>query len=436
MSGSVNGPLKQLENVFPNVDPESLEVVLNMVGGDVDKAAQFIFDIMQQQEGDDEDMGEDEGAGPQPSGRGPLNPDYVSMNEASVPPAIRRVVRQSSWFAQLPYIASDANLQELLPKLQRVYPGEFHCALSFEPAFVAELIRYGYLTMAERLGPNLHVLLPKMHSKRCILQWGDGHVEKNVCKRCKRYEISMDTCFERVLEGCVKQHGEAWLYKPLRECFATIHHAGGIRGVTLHSFELWEGELLVAGEVGTAVGGCYTALSGFKSDAHPSSGTVQLCATADILRRAGFSFWDFGMELPYKLRIGAKSVEREWFLEKLNVIKDLTNVDLQPFKARVNCSAYIRRGGNMPAGAAMKEDESVAAVEGSAEPPGPSSPSSGQLSKSQKKKLAKIEKKRSQKLQRLALARESQPPLEKKGKVDHSPPAPQPPTPPPPPSAV
>ena len=51
--------LKNLAAAFPNVDPESLEVVLNMVGGDVDKAAQFIFDIMQQQEGVGADVDDD-----------------------------------------------------------------------------------------------------------------------------------------------------------------------------------------------------------------------------------------------------------------------------------------------------------------------------------------------------------------------------------------
>ena len=121
--------LKELQAIFPNVDPESLEVVINMVGGDVEKAAQFIFDIMQQQQGGpvDEDLPE-----PGPS-RAPLNPHYVSMNEAELPPQIRRVVRQSSWFAQLPYIAAEADLEKVLPVLQREYAGEFHCGLTFSP---------------------------------------------------------------------------------------------------------------------------------------------------------------------------------------------------------------------------------------------------------------------------------------------------------------
>ena len=179
--------LKELQAVFPNVDPESLEVVLNMVGGEVDKAATFIFDIMQQQEGG---AGEVDLPEPGPS-RAPLNPHYISMNEAELPANIRRVVRQSSWFAQLPYIAATADLEKALPILQREYAGEFHCGLTFDPPFLAKLIRHGYLTMAEKLGPDLHVLLPKMHSKRCILQWGALHVEKNVCKRCKRYEMTV-----------------------------------------------------------------------------------------------------------------------------------------------------------------------------------------------------------------------------------------------------
>ena len=374
--------LGNLMAVFPDIAPESLEVVLQMQGGHVEKAAQCIYDLLQQQEmvTDEED---DTSSGPT---------SYVTMKDAGLPPAIRRVVRQSPWFARLPFIAADAKLNEVVPHLQKSYAGEFHCALSFDPHFLAQLMRFGYLTMAERLGPDLYVLLPKMHSKRCLLQFSDVHVEKNVRKRCKNFTISTDAAFERVLEGCIKQHGEAWLYKPLREAFTRIHHSGGMLGVTMNSFELWDGDELVAGEFGSTVGGCYTALSGFKLSKYASSGTIQMCATAEILRQAGCVFWDLGMELPYKLRLGAKSIEREVFLEQFVQCREMATVDFGPYQTKTNCAHYLQR----PQTPHAVPEVQMVQMEDSQAPQ--------ELSKSQKKKLAKQEKLRKRKLQRLALA--------------------------------
>jgi len=388
--------MKQLAVIFPQVDPEVLDTVLKMVGGQVETAAQFIFDLMQQNTVSTGDDNADDETGEKPP--------YLIMRNAQLPPEIQRVVRQSSWFAQLPFISNTDDLEVLLPELQRSYRGEFHCALSFDPEFVAKLIRHGYLTMAEHVGRDQYVLLPKMHTSRCLLQWKDVKVERNVQKRCKQYSISMDTCFEQVLQGCVKQHGEAWLYKPLREVFTYLHHHGPLLGVGLHSFELWDGDVLVAGELGTAVGGCYTALSGFMTKAYPSSGTVQLCASAKILECAGFAFWDLGMEIPYKLQLGAKSVEKEHFLQELHAVvpreystENPEGIDLSPYKVKTPAAVYLRPDSSPadPPGELMQECESASLTDmdqsvakSTVEP----------LSKNQQKKIAKAQKRKERKL--------------------------------------
>ena len=56
----------------------------------------------------------------------------------------------------------------------------------------------------------------------------------------------------------------------------------------MHSIEVWLNGELAAGEIGFAVGGAYTSLSGFS--AVSSAGSVQLAAAAKLLELCGLGF--------------------------------------------------------------------------------------------------------------------------------------------------
>jgi Leu/Phe-tRNA-protein transferase len=78
-------------------------------------------------------------------------------------------------------------------------------------------------------------------------------------------------------------------------------------------FGLYRRGQLVAGEFGVAVGRVYTSYSGYYDE--DSAGSVQLALTGRYLRDSGFAFWDLGMPLPYKEKLGARTVDRARFLE-------------------------------------------------------------------------------------------------------------------------
>lgn len=228
--------------------------------------------------------------------------------------------------------------------MARQHSKDFTWALSFEPDFVAELMSLGFLTMCESLPDDMYLLMPKLHSRRCVLRMSDLHVGKSTRKKAKKFHISMDAAFADVCARIVQQHGENWFHRPLVAAFAAMNARGadGCHGgrVFVHSFELWHDGALVAGEVGYTCGACYTALSGFSS--MDSAGSVQMAATGRFLASKGFLLWDLGMALDYKTSMGAQTVPRAEFLAELERCK--VAMPNTPFLAlqRTNAAEILR----------------------------------------------------------------------------------------------
>ena len=300
-------------------------------------------------------MREEEG-----SKRGPwIEAARLSTTEAITDLEVQ-VLQHNPWLRRYPLLLDTPATRERAVQIAHEYRGKFCWSTNFSPNFLAGLIRQGYLPMAEELahGPARYILLPKLHQERCILRFDALHVQRSVRKRAKRFEVSCDTCFERVVTLCKQQHGENWLYPPIVEAFKAIATAGatGIDGVRMHSFEVWDkaSGALVAGEIGYSLGGCYTSLSGFFTV--DSAGSVQCVATARLLQQAGASFWDLGMALEYKRRMGAKCIPRAEFLHELSLERQRPAVTLP--KERQDCEQFVakrvlpgREGGVLDAGA-------------------------------------------------------------------------------------
>mmetsp|Transcript_17610 Transcript_17610/g.32382 ORF Transcript_17610/g.32382 Transcript_17610/m.32382 type:complete len:339 (-) Transcript_17610:427-1443(-) len=230
-------------------------------------------------------------------------------------------LRRNPWLGNIPFISScTEDLSSLTLQLATTNPQDFHWAVSFEPDFIAELMLNGFLTMCEKIRNNEFILLPKLHVERCLLDLSTFQVKRSTRKKAKGFKMSLNKSFCQVCQEIVKQHGRNWFQVPLVEAF-TLMNARGSAGcskgrVHLHSVELWteDGEL-VAGEVGYAVGKCYTSLSGFSKMS--SAGSVQMAATGAFLAERGFVLWDLGMGLEYKFDMGATSVPRIQFLLRL-----------------------------------------------------------------------------------------------------------------------
>jgi Leu/Phe-tRNA-protein transferase len=201
--------------------------------------------------------------------------------------------------------------------LETAYREEFFLALDFSPPFMARLMDAGFLVMSMETESGggqgaPFLLLPKLHLERSVLFFPNLHAGKTLRRLLPRYELRVDADFEPILERCAEKHGEDWLSPPLLEGLRFLHGAARQKSRPC-SFALYREGIRRAGEFGVISGGVYTSYSGYYDES--SAGMVQMVLTARYLRDAGFAFWDLGMPLEYKARLGALTVDRLRFVE-------------------------------------------------------------------------------------------------------------------------
>ena len=316
--------------------------------------------------------------------------------------------RQSRYLKARPFAHSGADARALADRMvAKSGQSEFTWALCFDKGFIARLSREGFLPMAGQAFADLICLLPKLHVARCLMVdlERDLVVEKNARKRARHYQCSVDGAFDAVIKGCQTQHGDhCWFYAPLTAAYRQIHDSNGRggteAGMRMHSIEVWDKRTgkLVAGELGYAIGGIYTSLSGFREPGTKSAGTIQCCCVAVLLRRRGFKIWDLGMGMEYKKKLGARDVPRAEFLQLLRSVRDLPvllndydggagGASLASAKhegRRFECRALLRAQSPLPTSAERSAKES-----GGTSNAGPSKKETKRLRKKEAKAAAK-----------------------------------------------
>ncbi len=210
----------------------------------------------------------------------------------------------------------------VLPHLPRFLGDEeeFAALTSLAPPVVAAVCRHGYMPMAfGDDGPP--ILLIKCHHRRAVLEFENLHVPRNTARYARDLLIGIDVDFVGALDDVLAHHRESWISSDLARTLVTIHETP-IEGVHVHSVELYEEDRRIAGEIGYACGGVYTSLSGFHT--RNGSGTAQMVALAVVLKEAGCAFWDLGMEMDYKDRLGATYMVRDAFLQRYRTLGELS----------------------------------------------------------------------------------------------------------------
>ncbi|SFV70949.1 Leucyl/phenylalanyl-tRNA--protein transferase [hydrothermal vent metagenome] len=134
--------------------------------------------------------------------------------------------------------------------------------------------------------------------------------------RSGKFEVTFDRNFREVISHCasVRRNGQAssWIVEEIKDAYIKLHDEG-----YGHSVEVYLEGKLVGGLYGIAFGKAFFGESMFSLCSDASK--VAFKALSDVLGERGYDFIDCQMKTDHMVGLGAIVVEREVFLDALEV---------------------------------------------------------------------------------------------------------------------
>ena len=152
--------------------------------------------------------------------------------------------------------------------------------------------------------------------ERAILEFANLHIPRSLARARKQTTLrfTIDAAFPAVIRACAEaprpgQDG-TWITLPIVAAYTLLHRMG-----IAHSVEAWDDMRLVGGVYGVAVDGAFAAESMFYRE--PNASKLALLHLIDHLRSRGLDWLDTQMLTPHIARLGATTIPRGTFLDKL-----------------------------------------------------------------------------------------------------------------------
>lgn len=150
---------------------------------------------------------------------------------------------------------------------------------------------------------------------RLILVPAEIRISRSLRKtlRQQRFDVRCDTAFEQVMAGCAAPRGgEAgtWITEHMKQAYCRLHAMG-----YAHSIEAWDGDELVGGLYGLAIGRVFFGESMFSRVTDASK--VCLAHLAGFLETQKFAMIDCQMTTQHLVSLGAREIDRADFCRQL-----------------------------------------------------------------------------------------------------------------------
>lgn len=145
---------------------------------------------------------------------------------------------------------------------------------------------------------------------RGILEFADLHISRRLrdTLRSGRFRTTLDADFGAVIAGCAQPRDDGvWITDEMVRAYTELHQLGHA-----HSLEVWQGDEIVGGVYGVAIGGYFSAESMFHRATDASK--VALVGLVDHLRQRGYTLLDIQTLSDHTERMGGTEIPREEFL--------------------------------------------------------------------------------------------------------------------------
>jgi leucyl/phenylalanyl-tRNA--protein transferase len=147
---------------------------------------------------------------------------------------------------------------------------------------------------------------------RAILPLDGFHASRSLARLRRRgiYRATRDLACADVIAGCAARPEGTWITPAMRRAYERLHQLGWV-----HSVEVWQGDALVGGVYGVAIGGFFAAESKFHRASNASK--VALAELVEWLRSEGFLLLDVQLATDHLRTLGVVEVSRAEYLARL-----------------------------------------------------------------------------------------------------------------------
>lgn len=189
------------------------------------------------------------------------------------------------------------------------------------PEILLRAYAAGIFPMAESADdPGLHWIEPH---KRGIIPLDGFHLSARLARLVQqaKYRVVIDHDFEAVISACAmprEAQGETWINRPIRQLYGALFDAG-----FCHTVEVYDGDSLVGGLYGIALGGAFFGESMFHRARDCSK--IALVHLVARLKAGGFTLLDTQFVTEHLRQFGAFEVSRRVYREQLLVALELNS---------------------------------------------------------------------------------------------------------------
>lgn len=180
-----------------------------------------------------------------------------------------------------------------------------------EPITVLAAYRSGYFPMPIQITRRRSGIGWFSPDPRGVLPIEDLRVSRSLRRSVRRYSVSVDSAFDRVIGECADPRRESgWIDETITTAYEDLHRLGHA-----HSIEVWEDERLVGGLYGVSIGGLFAGESMFHLATDASK--VALVHLVEILGDRPGRLLDVQWKTDHLASLGVIELPRDEYLQRL-----------------------------------------------------------------------------------------------------------------------